>query len=391
MEKLSALAVFHNLCGDPVLSLLETALSPEGTPAHYARFANELFSRGGDLGLYIEKTVLEDENPYIAAVARGRQVPPELERDVQKELAALQEYTELDRDILRKMSGFDGYMAEFASSKVDLKESYRRRCLEVGKKGYGKYAAGTMFAVNGEGRIVPVKYPDPVRLSQLVDYRREQGLIIQNTKALLAGLPAANMLLTGDAGTGKSSTVKAVANEFSGEGLRLVEIKKNQLGMLQEIMAELSEIPLKFVIFIDDISFSGSDDAFNALKGALEGSVSVRARNVAIYATSNRRHLVEERFSDREGDEVHRRDVMEQQSSLADRFGGHVLFKRPDKATYLNIVRRLAEQEGVKKAEPELFAEAERYALEKGGRSARNARYFVDSLSRTNAENNCCK
>ena len=145
-------------------------------------------------------------------------------------------------------------------------------------------------------------------------------------------------------------------------------------------MDELADNPLKFILFIDDLSFASDDDNYNALKAVLEGSVSAKSDNVVIYATSNRRHVVREKFSDREGDDVHRNDAMQELISLSERFGLHVSFFRPDKATYLKIVKRLAADSGVKLKGAELDAEAEKYALERGGRSARLARQFVDIL-----------
>ena len=213
-------------------------------------------------------------------------------------------------------------------------------------------------------------------------YEREKGVILENTRALLEGLPAANILLTGDAGTGKSSTIKAVANELAGEGLRILEVRKEQLREIPALLDELTRNPLKFVIFIDDLSFSAQDDNFAALKAILEGSVSAKSDNVVIYATSNRRHLVRERFSDREGDDVHLSDTIQEIISLSDRFGIRVTFLRPDKEAYLEIVRRLAAEEGLDVDEEELALEAERFATRRGGRSARGARQFVDRLVR---------
>ena len=205
-------------------------------------------------------------------------------------------------------------------------------------------------------------------------------MIIENTLALLEGKPAANILLTGDAGTGKSSTIKAVANELYGKGLRILEVRKEQLYALPEILDQLSENPLKFIIFVDDLSFREDDDNFGALKAILEGSVSARSGNVVIYATSNRRHLVKETFSGREGDDVHRNDTMQEILSLSARFGIHLSFYKPNKETYLHIVTHLAEENGIVMPKDEMYVLAERFALEKGGRSARAAKQFVDSL-----------
>ena len=205
-------------------------------------------------------------------------------------------------------------------------------------------------------------------------------IILDNTRALLDGKPAANILLTGDAGTGKSSTVKAVVNELYRDGLRIIEVKKEQLHEISAVLDALSENPLKFILFIDDLSFQKDDDNFSALKAVLEGSVSAKSRNVVVYATSNRRHLVKEKFSDREGDDVHFNDTMQEIISLSERFGIQITFNRPDKKTYLDIVHHLADSKGIKYDSDELDNAAERFALGRGTRSARAAKQFVDSL-----------
>ena len=140
-------------------------------------------------------------------------------------------------------------------------------------------------------------------------YEREREKVIANTRALLEGKPANNVLLYGDAGTGKSSAIKAIANAFADQGLRLVEVKKNQLYQIPDLIDQLAANPLKFILFIDDLSFSSNDDNFAALKAILEGSVGGRARNIAVYATSNRRHLIKETLTDRTGDDIHEADT----------------------------------------------------------------------------------
>ena len=190
---------------------------------------------------------------------------------------------------------------------------------------------------------------------------------------------AANVLLYGDAGTGKSSTVKAVANMFYDQGVRLIELRKDQLASLPYIMGRIYENPLKFIIFIDDLSFNKNDDNFSMLKAALEGSASVKASNSVIYATSNRRHIVKETFDDREGGDVHRNDTMQEKLSLSDRFGLSILFAKPTKQLYLEIVHRLAERYGIEIDGEELDIKAEEFALRRGNRSPRCAEQFIKS------------
>ena len=187
-------------------------------------------------------------------------------------------------------------------------------------------------------------------------------------------------MLYGDAGTGKSSTVKAVANHFFEQGLRLIELRKDQLSLLPYVMGQIGTNPLRFIIFIDDLSFHRSDDCFSMLKAALEGSASAKAENAIIYATSNRRHIVRESFADREGGDVHRNDSMQEALSLSERFGLTILFGRPNQQLYLQIVRELAEKNGVQMPQKELETKAEAFALARGTRSARCAEQFINSL-----------
>ena len=172
-----------------------------------------------------------------------------------------------------------------------------------------------------------------------------------------------------------------MVNELYPQGLRIIEVRKELLRAIPSLLDELTDNPLKFILFIDDLSFQKGDDSYSALKAVLEGSVSAKSRNVAIYATSNGRHLVRESFSDRDGDDIHRSETMQEQMSLSERFGLRVTFQKPDKETYLHIAAHLAREQGIALPEAELSAQAERFALERGGRSARAARQFVDSLT----------
>ena len=237
-----------------------------------------------------------------------------------------------------------------------------------------------MFRLTDDRQIEAIASADKITLDKFVGYEEERRQVIDNTKAFLENRPAANTLLCGDAGAGKSSTVKAVANAFFEDGLRLIELRKDQLRYLPEVMAKVNGNPLKFIIFIDDLSFNQNDDNFSMLKAALEGSASAMADNAVIYATSNRRHIIKENFSDREGDDVHRNDTLQETLSLSERFGLTVLFSKPNKALYLQIVKELAKRFGISMDEKELEIQAESFALRKGNRSARCAEQFINSL-----------
>ena len=379
-EKLGTLCIFRELLNDSVISSLVTFLD-NPTSSAYAEFVAVLYTRGdGNLGEYIKELCSNSENVYVKTIGLGKSVPKYMLSALESELDILQEAAELSKDKLCDLLDYRGFLPEFTTTNLRLKEIYLHRAKNIGKYGYGIYAKNRMFYVDEQGCIVPVLHPDKTELSDLVDYERERSIIIDNTKALLQGKPAANILLTGDAGTGKSSTVKAVANALWCEGLRIVEVRKDQLRSIPKILDELSGNPLKFVLFIDDLSFLKDDDNFNALKAVLEGSVTAKSNNVVIYATSNRRHIIKEKFSDREGDDVHRNDTMQELISLSERFGIHITFSKPNKETFLHIVHHLAKESGIEMPTEELNGLAERFALERGGRSARLAKQFIDGL-----------
>lgn len=379
--RMDALAIFRPLLADPVLAALKEYLT---TPAagRYAAFAAALYeASGGELGKHILRLCEDSDNVYVRTVGTGRTPPAYMEAALAAELDSLQRLACLaPDDLLSALPAAAAPLPRYAAGGVDLPASYRHRVENIHRYGYGIWAANRMFYLDEAGRIVPVSHPDATSLDDLVDYEAQRAIILRNTRALLAGKPAANILLTGDAGTGKSSAVKAIGNALFGEGLRIIEVRKDQLRAIPRVLDELASNPLKFVLFIDDLSFLKDDDNYSALKAVLEGSVTAKSGNVVIYATSNRRHIIKEKFSDREGDEVHRNDTMQELVSLSERFGIHITFSKPDKATFLHIVRHLAASAGVQLPADELERRAERYALERGGRSARLARQFVDGL-----------
>ena len=384
--RLNSLAIFRALLSDPVVSALLDYLNSRSKDtaeavSKYASFVSALYgTEKRTLAGYIQHIVNNDENAYIRMIGRGAQPWPEMEAQVEQELQILQAIADLTPEDLREGLDWAGYLPIFATKQLNIVDSYHERCSNIHRYGYGIYAKHIMFYIGENKRIVPVISPDQTRLSSLIDYKREQQIILDNTVALLEGKPAANILLTGDAGTGKSSTVKAVVNELHDRGLRILEVRKEQLHAIPAILDELNTNPLKFILFIDDLSFQKDDDNFSALKAILEGSVSAKSRNVVIYATSNRRHLVKESFSQRDGDDIHRNDTMQEVISLSERFGIQVTFQKPNKETYLGIVRHLAQEKGITMDEGELDMLAERYALGRGGRSARAATQFIDGL-----------
>ena len=291
--RLHGLVVFRSLLDDPVVAkLLDlTDRMEAGAPGYgpvcdaVAQFEAALFEHTTNWGSYLSAAVLEAETVCVRQAASGT-LAPALQTALDSELAFLQALCGLTLDELLAAAGSAtgqaqelAFLPRWETSSIDLPAAYAQRMSEVGKKGYGMFAKHHVFTVEN-GHLVPVKYPDPQRLSELPGYEKEREKVIANTKALLAGMPANNVLLYGDAGTGKSSAVKAIANEFAPEGLRLVEVKKNQLYQIPDLMDKLAANPLKFILFIDDLSFTANDDNFAALKAILEGSVGGRPRTL---------------------------------------------------------------------------------------------------------------
>ena len=234
------------------------------------------------------------------------------------------------------------------------------------------------------GELVGIPHPDPIKLSQLAAYDLPKSTLIQNTEFLLSGYRALHVLLYGSRGSGKSSLVKALLNQYGDRGLRLIEVAKSDLQALPTIVERLRNAPQKFIIFVDDLSFEEDDDAFKALKVVLEGSVTARPENVVVYATSNRRHLVREFFAERprpkDSDEIQAWDTMQEKLSFSDRFGLTLTFEPADQPTYLSIVNHLAHQAGIMLPSEVLTDRALQWATRHNGRSGRSARQFVDFL-----------
>ena len=385
--RLHGLVIFRALLDDDVIAKLvdltdRMAAAPRSTGAvcgAAASFESALFEHTTNFGEYLSAAVLEAETVCVRQAAVSK-VPPVLQKALDGELDFLQQLCGLTLDgLLEAADAADPllFLPRWETKDIDLHAAYAQRMSEVGKKGYGMFAKHHVFTVEN-GQLVPVRYPDPQRLDELPGYEQEREKVIANTRALLAGMPANNVLLYGDAGTGKSSTVKAIANEFAADGLRLVEVKKNQLYQIPDLMDKLAANPLKFVLFIDDLSFTANDDNFAALKAILEGSVGGRAKNIAVYATSNRRHLIKETLSDRSGDDIHEADTRQELMSLSARFGLTVTFQRPEKARFEVILTELAKQHGIEMPHDQLLTKAEAFAIRAGGRSPRVAKQFIE-------------
>lgn len=260
--------------------------------------------------------------------------------------------------------------------------------------GYGVFAMTRAFRIRRAGEDVeflPISNIDRVMLSDLLGYETQKQELRRNTEAFLDGLPANNVLLYGDAGTGKSTSVKSLINEYYDRGLRIIEIYKHQFRDLSAVLGQIKNRNYRFIIFIDDLSFEENEVEYKFLKAVIEGGVETRPDNVLIYATSNRRHLIRETWNDRsdiehKGD-VHRSDTMEEKLSLASRFGVSINFNAPTPKEYQQIVLELARRAGVDMDEREMLIQANAWEIRHGGFSGRTAQQFVHYLKAMGREN----
>ncbi|MEL6384622.1 MAG: ATP-binding protein [Cyanobacteria bacterium J06626_18] len=268
-------------------------------------------------------------------------------------------------------------LPEWQEGLVELATYYRKYGVGL----FGRYRA---LRWQEEG-LVGIAHPDTVQLNDLAAYDHPRQQLLRNTEFLLQGSPALHVLLYGSRGSGKSSLVKALVNEYGDRGLRLIEVGKAELVNLPTIVERVRNLPQKFIIFVDDLSFEEDDDAFKALKVVLEGSVNARARNVVVYATSNRRHLVREYFSERprpkDQDEIQAWDTLQEKLSFSDRFGLTLTFEAADQKTYLAIVHHLASKAQITLEKADIERQALQWATRHNGRSGRTARQFVDFLA----------
>lgn len=258
-------------------------------------------------------------------------------------------------------------------SEEDVFESYRQN-------GCGMFALGRAFHWE-QGTLTPVKTPDTISQEDMVGYELQRQAVLENTRVLVNGQAASNVLLYGDSGTGKSATVKSMVNIPEFYNLRLIEIAKNSLHELTELVRLVSGHTQKFILYIDDLSFEQEDKQFSALKTALEGGLERRPDNVAIYVTSNRRHMIRESFADRAGDDVHARETLEERSSLAERFGLRLAYLALDKQKYTDMVLLLCRRRGITLPEEELRVMANRWELQHGARTPRVAMQLVEKLA----------
>ncbi|MGN0805210.1 MAG: ATP-binding protein [Candidatus Coproplasma sp.] len=363
--------ILRGLENNPVINSLCNFYTDNTLNSRYD-FLNAVYSADAQDGIvsYIQNCILYDVNVFSENCAKSGNVSERLKKAFCYDLAKIKSL--IDTTASFSELGVGDTLPQFVGTTEEVADNLADFYY---KNGCGKFAKYSAF-IYRNGDLVPVKSVATKRLDELKNYQTEKTAVINNVKDFINDLPFSNMLLYGDRGTGKSSTVHAVLNEFSSLGLRLIELNKADLEHITEIREAVALQPLKFIIFIDDLSFEGNDKSISALKASLEGTI-LGSTNTMIVATSNRRHIVNESFSDRQNS-VHPSDLAEEQLSLSDRFGLTVIFSSTDKVAYLSIVNQLAEDKKLQTPKENLDMLAERWAIVKGGRSPRRAEQFIN-------------
>lgn len=351
----------------------------------YAALFQALAADGQDsLGGWFDEKLRYVSTPYAEAAARGKNSPA-LDEAARRDIAVFQALS------LLPCAGVKQAIAAAAP------ESWREAALALPEwepkapfdfeglkqfyqtNGTGIFARYRAFAWN-KNRLLPVEHPDFVPEEELWGYRLQREKVVANTRALIEGRQVNNVLLFGDPGTGKSATVKALLGMKGFERLRLIEVRKTDLGDLGELLRLLAHRPQKFILFIDDLSFDKEDMTYSVLKSLLEGGLEPRPANVAVYATSNRRNLVRQNFSDRNGDEVDANETIQEKTSLAERFGLRIPYTALSREQFLTMVEELAAQRGVDCPRDVLRAEAVKWEMRHPSRTPRTALQFLASL-----------
>ncbi|MBQ7287989.1 MAG: DUF815 domain-containing protein [Candidatus Gastranaerophilales bacterium] len=372
------LCIFKNLKNDTIfksfielLKTIEKENDIERTILNYTDFVYNLKHAGYcDFSRYLHYEILKNKNIFD-------------ENQLQKELAIVKNLSNIKAETLhsilcQKYSNYQDLLVglpTFENSGLEITfEDFKNENLGIDEAIKNNRA----FIFDNDFEIKPIELSETIKFSSLKGYVEQKRILFENTSAFLAGAKVNNILLYGDAGCGKSSSVRALLNEF--EELKIVQIFKNNLINLDKLYLKLKDLPYKFIIFADDISFDEDDNVFSTMKAVIEGSLIQCPKNAVIYATSNRRHLVKETFQARSGDEIHLKDTLNEITSLSERFGINIFFSKPSNDEFNQIVIELAKDNNIEIEEKTLIEKAQRLALIKGSRSPRIAKQLIDNL-----------
>ena len=390
--QLRGLSAFRSLLDTPMLKdalqLLDAAArwDGEGALAAYDQMFYRLKAEGySGLGTWLWDTLRYTETPYGDLAGSGRS-DPELERAARRDVDALLQLARLGAEDIRVAlkpiltEEYVSVLDNLPAWETETPFTFEELAAFYQENGAGLYAKYRAFLWE-EGRLVPVADPDCPHPVELLGYDQQRKQVLDNTRLLVEGKPSNNVLLFGDGGTGKSATVKSMLYLPGMENLRLIEIQKENLVGMPRLIRSLAGRRQSFILFIDDLAFDQDDKTYSSLKTILEGGLERRPLNVAIYATSNRRHLVRQTFSDRAGDEVDAFETISEKTALAERFGLRIPYMTMSKSEYLALIDHLAGLYHVEMNREVLHAKAMEWEIRHAGRTPRVARQFIASLS----------
>jgi hypothetical protein len=419
-SKLNKLLVYRGILADKLLQKVRNLISKlkkeatiEVLQRDYYDILAELIEIGEREGYqdglwqnYLLNLIIKDKNSFSLACERDKNLQGSIYQLALNDLQILTKIHSFNLNHLGRLLKVEeeSFITAFSPSNYneEYQNHYQKRLAELRQNfnnvssvenllkklssyyrdfGAGKLAYYKAFRWE-ESSLIGIKNSDPITFAELIGYENQKEKLIKNTEAFLKNKPANNVLLYGDSGTGKSSSIKALLNRYATEGLRLIELAKYQMKELPKILEVLKDRGLYFIIFMDDLSFEDFETDYKYMKAIIEGGVEVKPNNVLFYATSNRRHLIKEKWSDRdqESGEIHLSDAIQEKISLASRFGITISYESPQQKSYLRIVKELAKQNNITLPVEELKERAIQWEMWNNGRSGRTAQQFIDYL-----------
>ena len=402
LDSINSLTIYKNIANDKIIKILKRVLTDEDNlnaladlTAFLVKQAEEKGFSGNLFKNYINHLIISDENVFTLFCENNAHFSGDISlgKLAQADIAALTELAETDLTQLpdsRFMMDAMELLMDYTP--VNPKVGLSSETLNINnivdfhrKNGCGDISIYRVFKYRSDKKaLVGVEHPDTITFDDLIGYTAQISELRDNTEAFLQGFPANNILLVGARGTGKSSSVKALVNAYCDQGLRLVEITKEQIAELPDILKLLRPRGRKFIVYIDDLSFDENEIQYKYMKSLLEGGSEGKPDNVLFYATSNRRHIIQEKWSDRNTDstvaDIHTADTLNEKLSLSDRFGITITYSKPTPQEYVNIAVGLAKRNGITLSDEEIKQAALRWELNQKGMSGRTAKQFIENL-----------